>query len=255
MAKANDLLEQVELAATSLVKQAEGLDPLLGEEKQAARLGALMAEGGYAADGPFRYAPKDAVEQAAAAFKAEDDAKLGRAVADIEDGVKLLEKLMPPVEDAMQDAPTVEAAIRAKVGNIDQSPSTYLNAHLLDATLEATITPKVQAATIAEAAAWYREALADPLTPRHAATIRAIEDRVTRGTFGPSNDPAAADALADLARQVTQQRQARVPEAFKVWRTAVARGRRTLILARAANVRPAQSVEQRHLLELMKTLG
>jgi hypothetical protein len=250
-----DVIEQVRESSAALVQQAEALIPLLGETNQAARVGAAMAAGGFGPDGPFKYAPKDAVDQAIQGFKAEDDAVLGRRLADVADGVRMLERLMPAYEEGQQEAPTVLQAIRAKLGPIE-APAAVLTASLVDVMLESVLGPKVGRASVAEAAAWYRDALLDPLMPRNAATIRLIEDKVLRGTFAPTkDDPQAVDILADLARQVQQQRQARVPKELKVWRDAVAAGRRALILAQAANLKPAQSIEQRHLLELMKTLS
>ena len=235
----DELVELVKVSTAELVKQAETLEPLLGEAKQAGRIGAQMEAGGFGPEGPFKYAPKEAREQAYELFKAEDDGKLGRVLADVEDGVRMLEKLMPTAEHNFMAAPSVEQAVRQRWSNIDASASTALTAALVDATLDQVLTPKVAASTVAEAHQLYLMALLDPLTPRGAATIRLIEDKVLHGGFAGATDPEAADLLADLGRRVQAQRQARVPKEIRAWRDGVSRGRRCLILARAANLKPA----------------
>jgi hypothetical protein len=255
MTAQDELIDLAAAASSTLVRQAEGLEPLLGEEKQRERLSTLMRESGFDEAGPFRYAPREAVEQAWSGFKGEDEARLGRQLADVQDGVAQLEKLMPLAEAIYMQPPSVETVVRQRLGNIEQSPSTYISTQLLDATLESVLTPAVARMGLIEAAKAYRDAAADPLLPRHAAMMALIEGKVTAGGFPPSEDPEVLEASRDLVARVQTTRQARIPEQLKVWRAAVARGRRTLILARAANLKAAASIEQQHLVTLMKSLG
>jgi len=251
----DELVELVKVSTAELVKQAETLEPLLGEAKQAGRIGAQMEAGGFGPEGPFKFAPREAVSQAYEGFKAEDDGRLGRMLADIEDGIRLLERFMPEAEINYMAAPTVEAVIRQRVPNIESTPGTYLTGQLLAVTLESVLSPTIDRASVGEAHRLYVAALSDPLVPRHAMVIALIERKVAEGTFAGATGPEAIDLLADLARRVQQQRQARIPKEIRVWRDGVARGRRALILARAANLKPAQSIEQQHLVTLMKTLS
>ena len=126
---------------------------------------------------------------------------------------------------------------------------------LVQMDIETTVGPQVERATVAEAAAAVcGGAGGSGLAPvgGDGGGHRAQGDR--RHVHGGSRPVAAVDALAALAKEVRAQRAARVPAAALVWRSALKEAQRARELAQAANVRKAASVEQQHLVTLMKAL-
>ena len=68
---------------------------------------AAMEEAGFAVGGPLQYAPKDHQVKVWTQFKAEDDEALGRAYADLEDGITIVSQAAAEVEREAEEPPSV----------------------------------------------------------------------------------------------------------------------------------------------------
>ena len=254
MATTEQLGELVD-AAMEMSSSAFALQVKLGQAKQDARLTAEMEQAGFAPGGPLQYAPRDHQVQVWNQLKAADDEQLGRAYADLDDAVKIIGRAVVQVERESEEPPSVADAL-LKRSRGDTSGTAVLLRDMLALDIERTVGPMVDRATVAEARRLYAAALADPDSPRSAAVVAAIEKKTIDGSFGPEKDvTAAVDALAALSKDVRAARAARVPAAAMVWRQALKDAEQARQLAKAANVKKAPSVEQQHLITLMKALA